>query len=71
MQSKALLAVDSELELVQKLDPATAKRTAISGNAATRAGALEVLQENTWVRLACHGKQDPPTQLHDSHFVMR
>ncbi|KAG1729757.1 CHAT domain-containing protein [Suillus lakei] len=69
-KSKALLAVDSELELVRKLVPATATRTTISGDAATRAGALEALQQNTWVHLACHGKQDP-TQPYDSHFVMK
>ncbi|KAG1857735.1 hypothetical protein DFJ58DRAFT_878211 [Suillus subalutaceus] len=45
---KALLAVDSELELVHKLVLAMANRTTISSDAATRAGALEALQENTW-----------------------
>ncbi|KAG1788963.1 CHAT domain-containing protein [Suillus plorans] len=69
-KGKALLAVESELELVHKLVPATAKRTTISGDAATRAGALEALQQNTWVHLACHGKQDPK-QPYNSHFVMR
>ncbi|KAG2086769.1 CHAT domain-containing protein [Suillus discolor] len=69
-KGKALLAVESELELVHKLVPATANRTTISGDAATRAGALEALQQNTWVHLACHGKQDPK-QPYDSHFVMR
>ncbi|KAG1897213.1 CHAT domain-containing protein [Suillus fuscotomentosus] len=69
-KGKALLAVDSELELVHKLVPATANRTTISGDEATRAGALEALQQNTWVHLACHGKQDPK-QPYDSHFVMR
>jgi tetratricopeptide (TPR) repeat protein len=69
-KGKALLAVDSELELVRKLVPATANRTTICGDAATRAGALEALEENTWVHLACHGKQDP-TQPYNSHFVMR
>ncbi|KAG1720183.1 CHAT domain-containing protein [Suillus occidentalis] len=69
-KGKALLAVDSELELVHKRVPETATRTIISGEAATRAGALEALQENTWVHLACHGKQDP-TQPYNSHFVMR
>ncbi|KAG1850075.1 CHAT domain-containing protein [Suillus tomentosus] len=69
-KGKALLAVDSELELVHKLVPATAKHTTISGDAATRIGALEALQENTWVHLACHGKQDPK-QPYNSHFVMR
>ncbi|KAG1769132.1 CHAT domain-containing protein [Suillus placidus] len=69
-KGKALLAVDSELALVRKLVPATANCTTISGDAATRAGALEALQQNTWVHLACHGKQDPK-QPYDSHFVMR
>ncbi|KAG2092405.1 CHAT domain-containing protein [Suillus cothurnatus] len=69
-KGKALLAVDSELELVHKLVPATAKRITISGDTATRAGALQALEENTWVHLACHGKQDP-TQPYDSHFVMK
>ncbi|KAG2340379.1 hypothetical protein BDR05DRAFT_889952, partial [Suillus weaverae] len=69
-KGKALLAVDSELELVHKLVPATATRTTISGGAATRAGVLQALEENTWVHLACHGKQDP-VQPYNSHFVMR
>ncbi|KAG1776392.1 CHAT domain-containing protein [Suillus placidus] len=69
-KGKALLAVDSELKLVHNLVPATANRTIISGDAATRAGALKALEENTWVHLACHGKQDP-AQPYDSHFVMR
>ncbi|KAG1771900.1 CHAT domain-containing protein [Suillus placidus] len=69
-KGKALSAVDSELELVHKLVPTTANRITISGDAATRAGALQALEENTWVHLACHGKQDP-TQPYNSHFVMR
>ncbi|KIK36645.1 hypothetical protein CY34DRAFT_811139 [Suillus luteus UH-Slu-Lm8-n1] len=69
-KGKALLAVDSELELVRKLVPATASRTTISGDAATRAGALDALEANTWVHLACHGKQDSEQPYH-SHFVMR
>jgi hypothetical protein len=50
-KGKALLAVDSELELVHKLVPATANRSTISGDAATRAGALQALENNTWVHL--------------------
>jgi tetratricopeptide (TPR) repeat protein len=69
-KGKALSAVDSELELVHKLVPATASHTTISGNAATRAGALKALETNTWMHLACHGKQDPAQPYH-SHFVMR
>ncbi|KAG2123284.1 CHAT domain-containing protein [Suillus clintonianus] len=67
---KELLAVDSELELVHKLVPATANRSTVSGDAATRAGTLEALEQNTWVHLACHGKQDHD-QPYDSHFVMK
>ncbi|KAG1778866.1 CHAT domain-containing protein [Suillus placidus] len=69
-KGKALSAVDSELDLVHKLVPATATHTIISGDAATRAGALQALEENTWVHLACHGKEDP-VQPYNSHFVMR
>ncbi|KIK33017.1 hypothetical protein CY34DRAFT_813906, partial [Suillus luteus UH-Slu-Lm8-n1] len=56
-KGKALSAVDSELELVHSLVPVMANRSTISGDAATRAGALQALEENTWVHLACHGKQ--------------
>jgi CHAT domain-containing protein len=69
-KGKELLAVDSELELVRKLVPAMANRTTISGDAATRVGALKALEDNTWVHLACHGKQDPAQPYH-SHFVMK
>ncbi|KAG2142404.1 CHAT domain-containing protein [Suillus clintonianus] len=69
-KGKELLAVDSELELVRKLVPATVNRTTISGEAATRAGALKALEQNSWVHLACHGKQDQD-QPYNSHFVMR
>ncbi|KAG2040035.1 CHAT domain-containing protein [Suillus americanus] len=64
------VAIDSELELVHELVPATANRGTVSGDAATRAGALKALEENTWVHLACHAKQDP-TQPYNSHFTMR
>ncbi|KAG2065826.1 hypothetical protein BDR04DRAFT_1121585 [Suillus decipiens] len=40
-KGKVLLAVDSELELVHKLIPATANRSTISGDAATRAAGLQ------------------------------
>ncbi|KAG1724646.1 CHAT domain-containing protein [Suillus paluster] len=69
-QGEALLAVESELALVRKLVPVTANPTTLSGDAATRAGALEALQCNTWVHLACHGKQDRE-QPYNSHFAMR
>ncbi|KAG0698316.1 CHAT domain-containing protein [Suillus ampliporus] len=69
-QGEALLTVDSELELVRKLIPATANPITLSGDAATQAGALEALQRNTWVHLACHGKQDRDQPYH-SRFAMR
>ncbi|KAG2109195.1 CHAT domain-containing protein [Suillus cothurnatus] len=69
-KSKELLAVDSEIELVRKLVPETINHTTISGDSATRAGALRGLEENTWVHLACHGKQDRE-QPYNSHFVMK
>ncbi|KAG1722327.1 CHAT domain-containing protein [Suillus paluster] len=69
-QGEELLAVENELELVRKLVPATADPTTLFGDAATRAGALEALQSNTWVHLACHGKQDHEEPYY-SHFAMR
>ncbi|KAG1844242.1 CHAT domain-containing protein [Suillus subluteus] len=69
-QGEALLTVDSELELVRKLVPATANPTTLSGDDATRAGALDALQRNTWVHLACHGKQDREQPYH-SCFAMK
>jgi len=69
-QGKELLTVDSELDLVRELFPATANPTTLSGDGATRAGALEALRQNTWVHLACHGKQDHE-QPYNSHFAMR
>ncbi|KAG1775553.1 CHAT domain-containing protein [Suillus placidus] len=69
-QGKALLAVDDELELVRKLVPTTANPITLSGDDATRVGALEALQQHTWVHLTCHGKQDHE-QPYNSHFAMR
>ncbi|KAG2353169.1 CHAT domain-containing protein, partial [Suillus spraguei] len=69
-QGEALKAIDSELELVRKIIPATASPTTLSGDDATRAGALNALQHNTWVHLACHGKQDRE-QPYYSRFAMK
>ncbi|KAG1752099.1 CHAT domain-containing protein [Suillus lakei] len=69
-QGEALLTVESELELVRSLVPATANPITLSGDAATRAAALEALQSNTWVHLACHGKQDRK-QPYYSNFAMK
>ncbi|KAG1733283.1 CHAT domain-containing protein [Suillus lakei] len=69
-QGTVLATVDSELELVHSLVPPNVKFTNISGEKATHAGALEALQRNTWVHLACHGKQDRE-QPYNSRFAMR
>ncbi|KAG2364434.1 CHAT domain-containing protein [Suillus spraguei] len=69
-QGEALKAIDSELELVRKIVPVTANPTTLSGDNATRAGALDALQHNTWVHLACHGKQDHE-QPYYSRFAMK
>ncbi|KAG2139400.1 CHAT domain-containing protein [Suillus cothurnatus] len=69
-QGRALLTIGSELELVRKLVPTAANPTTLSGDDATRAGALDALQHNTWVHLACHGKQDRE-QPYYSRFAMK
>ncbi|KAG0692578.1 CHAT domain-containing protein [Suillus ampliporus] len=69
-QGTVLATVDSELELVHTLVPPNTKFTSLSGEEATQAGALEALRCNTWVHLACHGKQDPE-QPYNSRFAMR
>ncbi|KAG2159229.1 CHAT domain-containing protein [Suillus bovinus] len=69
-QGTVLAAIDSELELVHKHVPPTVKFTHLSGNEATQAGALEALRCNTWVHLACHGKQDYEHPS-NSRFAMR
>ncbi|KAG1877490.1 CHAT domain-containing protein [Suillus subluteus] len=69
-QGSLLPAVDRELELVHKLVPSNVKFTTISGDNTTRAGALNALQQNAWVHLACHGKQDHE-QPYNSCLAMR
>ncbi|KAG2032560.1 CHAT domain-containing protein [Suillus americanus] len=69
-QGEALLTIDSELELVRKLVPTMANPTTLSGDDSTRVGALDALQRNTWIHLACHGKQDRE-QPYNSRFAMR
>ncbi|KAG1763789.1 CHAT domain-containing protein [Suillus occidentalis] len=68
-QGTVLAAVDSELELVHKHVPPNVKFTHLSGDEATQANALEALRCNTWVHLACHGKQDP-VHPSNSRFAM-
>ncbi|KAG1749483.1 CHAT domain-containing protein [Suillus lakei] len=69
-QGEVLLTIESELELVRELVPATANPTTLCGDDATRAGTLQALQQNTWVHLACHGQQDCE-QPYNSGFAMR
>ncbi|KAG1724197.1 CHAT domain-containing protein [Suillus paluster] len=69
-QGMALATVDSELELVHKRVPPNVNFSTLSGDEATQAGALDALRRNTWVHLACHGKQDRE-QPYNSRFAMR
>ncbi|KAG2144551.1 CHAT domain-containing protein [Suillus clintonianus] len=69
-QGKVLPAVNIELELVHELIPPNVKLTNLSKDEATQAGALNALRHNTWVHLACHGKQDLE-QPYNSSFAMR
>ncbi|KAG2142433.1 CHAT domain-containing protein [Suillus clintonianus] len=69
-QGSVLPAVNSELKLVQKLIPPNVKFTNLSKDEATQASALDTLRHNTWVHLACHGKQDLE-QPYNSSFTMR
>ncbi|KAG2105823.1 CHAT domain-containing protein [Suillus discolor] len=69
-QGTVLATVDSELDDVHKHVPSNVKFTNLSGDEATHAGALEALRCNTWVHLACHGKQDHD-QPYNSRFAMR
>ncbi|KAG1753593.1 CHAT domain-containing protein [Suillus paluster] len=59
-----------ELAFVHKFLPPNIKFTRLSGDKATQAGALEALRCNSWVHLACHGKQDHE-QPYSSRFAMR
>ncbi|KIK44723.1 hypothetical protein CY34DRAFT_603078 [Suillus luteus UH-Slu-Lm8-n1] len=68
-QGTVLPAVGGELELVHKHLPPNVKFTHLSGDEATQASALEALRCNTWVHLACHGKQDP-VHPSNSRFAM-
>ncbi|KAG2142408.1 CHAT domain-containing protein [Suillus clintonianus] len=69
-QGEVLPAVNIELELVHELIPPNVRFTNISKDEATQAGALDALRHNTWVHLACHGKQDLE-QPYNSSFAMR
>ncbi|KAG2127117.1 CHAT domain-containing protein, partial [Suillus clintonianus] len=69
-QGDVLPAVDGELELVHTLVPPNVEFTNISKDEATQAGALNALRCNTWMHLACHGKQDLE-QPYNSCFAMR
>ncbi|KAG2142431.1 CHAT domain-containing protein [Suillus clintonianus] len=69
-QGNVLPAVNIELELVREHIPPNIKFTNLSKDEATQAGALDALRLNTWVHLACHGKQDLE-QPYNSSFAMR
>ncbi|KAG2061040.1 hypothetical protein BDR06DRAFT_903510 [Suillus hirtellus] len=67
---KELKAVGAELELVKSLVPASMTCSEVSGDEGTVSGAIQALKTNSWVHLACHGKQDF-LQPFDSSFALR
>ncbi|KAG1764773.1 CHAT domain-containing protein [Suillus placidus] len=69
-QGEVFPTVNIELELVHGLIPPNVKFTNLSKDEATQAGALDALRHNTWVHLACHGKQDLE-RPYNSSFAMR
>ncbi|KAG1900928.1 CHAT domain-containing protein [Suillus fuscotomentosus] len=69
-REKELKAVGAELELVKSLVPASMTCSEVSGDEGTVSGAIQALKTNSWVHLACHGKQDF-LQPFDSSFALR
>ncbi|KAG2145334.1 CHAT domain-containing protein [Suillus bovinus] len=67
---KELEAVGAELELVKSLVPSSMSYSEVSGDEGTFSGAIQALKTNSWVHLACHGKQDF-VQPFDSSFALR
>ncbi|KAG1779050.1 CHAT domain-containing protein [Suillus placidus] len=67
---KELEAVAAELELVKSLVPPSMTCSEVSGDEGTVSGATQALKTNSWVHIACHGKQDF-VQPFDSSFALR
>lgn len=67
---RELEAVGAELELVKSLVPPSMPCSDVSGDEGTVSGAIQALKINSWVHLACHGKQDL-AQPFDSSFALR
>jgi tetratricopeptide (TPR) repeat protein len=67
---RELEAVGAELELVKSLVPPSMACSEVSGDEGTVSGAIQALKTNSWVHLACHGKQDF-VQPFDSSFALR
>lgn len=67
---RELEAVGAELELIKSLVPPSMSCSEVSGDEGTVSGATQALKTNSWVHLACHGKQDF-VQPFDSSFALR
>jgi CHAT domain-containing protein len=67
---RELEAVGAELELIKSLIPPSMSCSEVSGDEGTVSGATQALKTNSWVHLACHGKQDF-VQPFDSSFALR
>ncbi|KAG1736576.1 CHAT domain-containing protein [Suillus lakei] len=67
---RELEAVGAELELVKSLVPSSMSCSEVSGDEGTVSGATQALKTNSWVHLACHGRQDF-VQPFESSFALR
>ncbi|KIK46464.1 hypothetical protein CY34DRAFT_75878, partial [Suillus luteus UH-Slu-Lm8-n1] len=70
-RGKELRCVAPELAAIaQRLGPIVSSFTSLQDNLATVQGALDALNHNQWLHLACHGMPNP-TQPFESSFTMR
>ncbi|KIJ59900.1 hypothetical protein HYDPIDRAFT_140089 [Hydnomerulius pinastri MD-312] len=69
-QGQELRTVDTELNLISDMLPASISFDKVTGPDATCAAVLEAFHTHRWVHLACHGAQDPKNPF-DSSFAMK
>ncbi|KIJ59914.1 hypothetical protein HYDPIDRAFT_32786 [Hydnomerulius pinastri MD-312] len=69
-QGQELRTVDTELNMIPPMLPASISFDKVTGPDATRIAVVEAFYAHRWVHLACHGAQDPKNPF-DSSFAMR
>ncbi|KIJ58219.1 hypothetical protein HYDPIDRAFT_103094, partial [Hydnomerulius pinastri MD-312] len=69
-QGQELRTVDTELNLISDMLPASISFNKVTGPEATCAAVVDAFHAHRWVHLACHGAQDPKNPF-DSSFAMR